>query len=166
VPGVVGKTSSTAGSTIADAGLRYSLTHVPAPTSAPGTVIRQSPSPPASAPRGSTVALSVAETPVWRTLTSFAGVDDGRSVPFRILGTRWRVVYDMSYKGTCLLLFVCGGPSAEAHDENGGGNAGSFGLDEGEQKSHVFTSGPGLYRLIVSGGRDSARWSMSVQDYY
>ena len=166
VPGVVGKPSSTAGSTIADAGLRYSLTHVPAPGSAPGVVVRQSPDAPARAPRGSTVALSVAETPEWRTLTSFSGVDDGKSVPFRILGDRWRVVYDMAYKGTCLLLFVCDGPSAEARDENGGGSAGSFGLDEGEEKSHVFTGGPGLYRLVVSGGRDSARWSMSVQDYY
>ncbi len=166
VPAVVGKPSSTAGSTIADAGLRYSLTHVAAPGTAPGIVVRQSPNPPASAPRGSTVALSVAETPEWRTLTSFSGVDDGKSVPFRILGDRWRVVYDMGYRGTCLLLFVCDGPSAEAHDESGGGSAGSFELDQGEAKSHVFTSGPGLYRLIVSGGRDSASWSMSVQDYY
>ena len=93
-------------------------------------------------------------------------MDDGKSVPFRILGDRWRVVYDMGYRGTCLLLFVCDGPSAEAHDESGGGSAGSFELDQGEAKSHVFTSGPGLYRLIVSGGRDSASWSMSVQDYY
>ncbi len=165
VPGVVGKAASTAEGLIADAGLRYSLSRVPAPGSMPGTVIRQSPAPPASTPRGSTVALSLAETPEWRTLTSFSGEDDGRSVPFRILGDRWRVVYDMSFSGTCLLLVICDGPSAEARSLSGGGG-GSFDLGEGEGQSHVFTSGPGLYRLEVSGGRDSARWRMSVQDYY
>ena len=41
----------------------------------------------------------------------FSGVDDGRSVVFSILGRRWRVTYN-EYRGTCLLLFVCDGPSA------------------------------------------------------
>jgi hypothetical protein len=86
-------------------------------------------------------------------------------VPFRILGDRWRVVYDMSFSGTCLLLVICDGPSADARSLSGGGSS-SFDLGEGEGQSHVFTSGPGLYRLEVSGGRDSARWRMSVQDYY
>ena len=45
-------------------------------------------------------------------------------------------------------------------------NAGGFELGEGEEQSHEFTSGPGVYELRVSGGRDSARWSMTVQDYY
>ncbi len=166
VPNVVGKSASTAEGTVADAGLRYSLTRVAAPGSAPGTVVRQSPSSPSSAPRGSTIALSLAETPEWRTLTRFSGTDDGKSVPFRILGDRWRVVYDMSFKGTCLLIVVCGGPSAQAHAVDGGGSAGGFDLGEGEEESHVFTSGPGVYQLQISGGRDSARWSMTVQDYY
>jgi len=166
VPGVVGKDSATAEGLVADAGLRYSLAHVASPGSVPGTVVRQSPAPPASAPRGSTIALSLAATPQWRTLTRLSGVDDGKSVPFRILGDRWRVVYDMGFTGTCLLLVVCDGPSAEARDLNGGAGAGSFDLDEGEAKTHVFTSGPGLYQLLISGGRDSARWAMTVQDYY
>ena len=143
VPGVVGKAASTAETTIADAGLRYSLTRVPAPGSMPGTVVRQSPAAPTSAPRGSTVGLSIAETPEWRTLTSFSGVDDGSSVPFRILGDRWRVVYDMSFEGTCLLLVICDGPSAQASSLSGGGSGGSFDLGDGEDQSHVFTSGPG-----------------------
>jgi hypothetical protein len=61
---------------------------------------------------------------------------------------------------------VCGGPTAEALDLQKGSGAGSFDLSEGESETHVFDSGPGLYRLVVSGGRDSASWSMSVQDYY
>jgi hypothetical protein len=32
------------------------------------------------------------------------------------------------------------------------------GVDDGE--------GPGLYRLKVSGGHDSAHWSMTIYDYY
>ena len=166
VPNVVGKASSAAESAVAGAGLRYSLSHVPAPGTMPGTVVRQAPAAPASAARGSTVGLFLAETPEWRTLTSFSGTDDGKSVPFRILGQRWRVVYDMSFKGTCLLLFICEGPSAQARALSGGTGAGSFELGSGEEQTHVFTSGPGVYQLVLSGGRDSAQWSMTVQDYY
>jgi serine/threonine-protein kinase len=166
VPNVVGKAASSAEAAVADAGLRYSLSRVAAPGSMPGTVVRQSPATPASAPRGSTIGLFLAETPEWRTLTSFAGTDDGKSVPFRVLGERWRVVYDMRFKGTCLLILVCEGPSAQARALSGGSSAGSFELGEGEEQSHVFTSGPGVYEMKLSGGRDSARWSMSVQDYY
>ncbi len=117
-------------------------------------------------PRGSTVALSVAETPRWRPLTTFSGVNAGRSVAFRILGARWRVSYDMAFQGLCLLIVVCEGPSAEAVDLNTGSSFGGFELEEGRSQTHTFDSGPGLYNLVVSGGRDSARWSMTVEDYY
>jgi hypothetical protein len=163
---VVGRTSTMAESEIADAGLRYGVTFVPAPRSPAGAVTRQSPAPPATVPHGSTVALSVAETPRWRELTTFSGVDDGQSVPFRILGNRWRVSYSMAYQGTCALLLVCFGPSAEARDLETGSGLGSFELGEGSAETHTFDTGPGLYRLQISGGRDSARWSMSVEDYY
>jgi hypothetical protein len=166
VPATVGETAASAESAIANAGLRYSVTEVAAPGRPAGVVVRQSPGPPVSAPRGSTVALSVAETPIWRTLTTFSGVDDGRSVAFHILGSRWRVTYSMSFQGTCLLLVVCGGPSAQARNAQSGAGAGGFELEEGEAQTHVFDSGSGVYRLLVSGGRDSARWSMTVQDYY
>ncbi len=166
VPGVVGRSSATAESMLARAGLRYSVKLVAAPGSEPNVVTRQSPRAPTSVPRGSTVALSVAESPHWRALTSFAGVDGGRSVPFRILGKRWRVSYSMDYEGSCTLLLVCFGPSAEAIDLRSDASAGDFELGEGDSQTHTFDSGPGLYRLLVSGGHDAARWSMTVEDYY
>ncbi len=43
---------------------------------------------------------------------------------------------------------------------------GGFELEEGESETRVFTSGAGLYRMKVSEGRDSARWSMTVEDHY
>jgi eukaryotic-like serine/threonine-protein kinase len=166
VPGVVGQSSASAESLIANAGLRYGVTLVPAPGSAPGAVVKQAPAPAASIPRGSTVALSVAEAPRWRPLTTFSGVDNGQSVPFRILGSKWRVSYSMSYQGTCLLLVVCFGPSAEARNLQSNSSFGGFELNEGESQAHTFSSGSGLYSLQVSGGRDSARWSMTVEDFY
>jgi serine/threonine-protein kinase len=166
VPGVVGKSSVAAERLLAHKGLRYAVTFVAMPGSQPNVVTRQSPRAPASVPRGSTVALSVAESPHWRALTSFGGVDDGRSVPFRILGKRWRVSYSMDYEGSCTLLLVCFGPSAEAIDLHNEASAGDFELGEGDSQTHTFDSGPGLYRLLVSGGHDSARWSMTVEDYY
>jgi eukaryotic-like serine/threonine-protein kinase len=166
VPGVVGETASSAGGTLAKAGLRYRASSVAAPGSKPGIVTRQSPQSGTSAPHGSTVALSVAETPRWRTLTTFSGVDDGHSVPFRIEGSQWRVTYSMSYEGSCLLLLVCFGPSAKAANLKTGQSFDGFDLSSGSSHAHVFDSGPGLYRVNVDGGEDSARWAMTVQDYY
>jgi len=166
VPGVVGSSSGSAESVIANAGLRYSVALVTAPGSSPGTVTRQSPAPSTTIPSGSTVALSVAEAPRWRSLTTFSGVDGGKSVPFRILGSEWRVTYSMAYEGTCLLLVVCFGPSADARNVQSGSTFGGFELSEGEGQTHTFNSGPGVYSLAVSSGRDSARWSMTVEDHY
>jgi eukaryotic-like serine/threonine-protein kinase len=166
VPGVVGQPSSSAESLLARTGLRYAAAVVAAPGSDPGVVTNQSPAPAATAPRGSTVKLSIAEAPRWRALTSFSGVDDGRSVPFHILGSKWRVRYSMAYEGSCTLLVVCFGPSAEADNLNTGASFGDFELGQGETETHTFDSGPGLYRLLVSGGHDSAQWSMTVEDDY
>ena len=166
VPGVVGDPSAAAEIALANAGLRYALNPIAAPGSSTGEVLAQSPAATTSAPHGSTVALSVAEAPRWRVLTSFSGIDDGRSVPFQIRGRKWRVRYSMSYRGTCLLILTCLGPSAEARDLHSGAAFGSFELGEGTEQTHVFEAGPGLYRVEVSGGEDSAEWSMTVEDYY
>jgi serine/threonine-protein kinase len=165
VPAVVGEPSGSAEGALGSAGLRYSVTLVPAPGKEPAVVVRQAPGPGVTVPNGSTVALSVSEAPRWRALTTFSGVDDGRSVPFRVLGRQWRVTYTMAYEETCLLLVYCLGPSAEADNLETGSSAGSFDLGEGSS-SHTFHNGPGLYRLAIAGGRDSARWSMTVEDYY
>jgi serine/threonine-protein kinase len=165
VPALIGRPSGSAENLLASVGLRYALTPVPSPGSETGAVMQQSPSADATVPSGSAVALSVAEAPHWRTLTTLSGVDDGRSVPFRILGKQWRVAYNMAYQETCLLVVLCFGPSAEVQDVQKGSSSGSFELGEGNS-THTFRNGPGLYRLVVSGGRDSARWSMTVEDYY
>jgi hypothetical protein len=166
VPDIVGQPSRSAERVLASTGLRYDVTLVAAPGSAANTVTGQSPRPSATVPRGSTVALSVAEVPQWRPSTTFSGVDDGRSPAFRILGSQWKVTYSMGYQGTCLLLLVCLGPSAEARNIQTNSNFGGFELGEGSSQTHVFHGGPGLYRLEISAGRDSARWSMTVEDYY
>lgn len=166
VPSVVGEASALAESRLSHAGLRYAVTLVAAPGSKPDLVTHQSPASAAQASRGSTVALSVTEVPRWRALTSFSGVDGGESVPFRILGSKWKVTYRMSYEGSCSLLFVCFGPSAEVEDLHTGSSSDGFELGEGESETHTFENGPGLYRMKISGGHDSARWSMTVDDYY
>ena len=166
VPEVVGRPSATAESAIRRAGLHYAVRLVAAPGSRPDAVTHQSPAPSARVRPGSTVALHVAEAPRWRELTGFSGVDDGESVPIQILGGKWKIAYHMSYEGSCTLLLVCFGPSAEVEDLHSGSTFDSFELGEGESETHTFDSGPGLYRLKVSGGHDSAHWSMAVYDYY
>ncbi len=166
VPYLVGESSAAAESRLTGDGLRYALTPVPAPGSSTGEVIRQSPSVGASARHGSTVALSVAEAPRWRALTSFGGIDDGHSVPLQILGKKWRINYEMSYKGTCLLIITCLGPSAEVINMKTGTGSEGFELNEGSQESHVFNTGPGTYRVEVKSGHDQARWAMTAEDFY
>lgn len=166
VPGVVGRQASSAFGVLSRAGLRHETTYVVGDGASAGTVLAQLPRPGAAARRGATVRLSVAEQPRWRTLTTFAGAGDGRSVPFRIEGRRWRVSYSMSYAGTCTFVLVCFGPSAQPTDLRTGARLEAFDLSSGGSHGHIYESGPGLYDVVVSSGEDSARWRMSVQDYY
>jgi serine/threonine-protein kinase len=166
LPSLVGRASSDAQAALRRLGLRPAVTLVPAPGVGAGIVTRQSPLPGAEVPRSSTVALSVAEAPRWRALTSFAGTAQGRTVPFRIRGARWQVVSSMSYEGTCTLLFFCSGPSAQVTDLHSSSSPAQFDLGEGDGKTHVVGSGPGLYQITVAPGSDTARWSIKVEDYY
>jgi hypothetical protein len=107
------------------------------------------------------------QTPRWRTVTSFKSTGDGngRSVAFRIRGTRWRLAYDMRYDGDCSFFLVCFGPSADV-TRVGAERIDGFDLDEGSGKTHEVSSQPGIYQVTVSAGRDAASWSMRVQDFY
>ena len=166
VPSLVGEPSSSAESSLAGSGLHYAVTMTAAPGSTAREVVQESPAAGVTIPSGSTVTLSVAEAPRWRALTTFTGVNDGQSVPFRILGEEWRLRYSMSYQGVCLLIIKCFGPSAEATNLADASSLGEFELSEGSSQTHTFTTGPGLYRVTVSGGEDAARWSMTVEDHY
>jgi hypothetical protein len=112
------------------------------------------------------VSLSAAETPQWRTLTSFSGTGAGQSVAFRIRGTRWRIVYRMSFVGTCQFVLFCDGPSAEVVRAAGGGSVDQFGMNDGGEQTEVVRSGAGVYQARVTPGSDTTRWSMTVEDYY
>ncbi len=166
VPDTVGEPAGEAESAVADAGLRYAVHPVSAPGHAAESVLSETPSAAARVPSRSTVTLRIVAAPQWRALTSFSGVDAGQSVPFRIRGHRWRLAYTMSYERTCLLLVVCEGPSASVEGLEGSSSFGEFELDEGSGTHyHVYDSGPGLYRVTVSGGHDPAHWSATVEDF-
>jgi hypothetical protein len=166
VPALVGKPGGQAGAVLGGLGLRATLTAVPAPGVAPGLVTRESPVAGTPVRRGSAVVLDVAEQPRWRALTSFSGEAGGHSVPFRILGRRWRVIYTMGYQGICTFVFFCSGPSARVLHPAGDATVTQFDLGDGTDQTRVFTSGPGLYEIAVTPGSDTAKWSVQVEDYY
>ena len=166
VPSVVGSVTSTAQATLSQKRLNSGVRQIVAPGSSPGTVMSQAPPPGARVAPGTTVELSVAEVPSWRSLTSFGGSDQDQSVPFRIRGRRWRVIYSMGYQGTCTLIFVCSGPTATLTDPHTGATLDSFDLNEGSDQRQAFKTGPGVYQLSVSPGSDTARWQITVQDLY
>ncbi len=165
VPLVTGQDVAAARAALKERKLLARVTEVSSPGSVAGTVVQQSPAPPATAAPGSTVVLGVAAAPQWRTVTSFSGRDDGKSVAFRIRGQRWRVVYRMAYDGSCTLLLVCFGPRAQARTVPGDQRADSWSLDKGTGKVRTIESGAGIYQLTISGGDDHALWGMEVQDF-
>ncbi len=166
VPRVIGEGSSAAQAQLTGLGLRVGVVQVPAAGVATGVVANQTPNAGAVVPRRSTVEVSVAEAPRWRPLTSFAGDAGGSSVPFRIRGRQWRVRYSMAYVGTCTLIFICSGPSAQVANLSGGQNPGSFDLGEGGSQEKVLSTGPGIYQLTITPGSDTAHWAITVEDYY
>jgi hypothetical protein len=166
VPDVKGEGLDTARQELDAVGLRANVRERASAGGEPGTILRQSPAPPAKAVPGSTVTLTVVAQPSWHTVTTFAALDDGRSVPFRIRGERWRVVYRLAYEGRCQLLVICFGPSAEVVRMPAEERVESFELDKGTGKTHEIEGDAGVYQVDVVGGEDPARWSMSVQDWY
>lgn len=166
VPDLSAQELDSARSALEALGLRADVKEAPADGAVPGTVITQSPAPLATAVPGTAVELTIAQEPQWRTVTTFVGADDGSSVPFRIRGERWRVVYDMSFEGRCRLLLVCYGPAAEVTALPAGDSVESWDLDKGSEKTRDFRTDSGVYQLTISGGDDSARWTMRVQDFY
>jgi eukaryotic-like serine/threonine-protein kinase len=166
LPQLVGGGATAATAALQHLGLGAELTQVPAPGVAPGMVTHQSPAAGSALARHATVTLLVAETPRWRPLTSLAGDSDGRSVPFRIRGTQWRVVYGMGYEGLCTFIFICSGPSAQVVDLNHPSDATKFDLNKGSDQTQVFKAGAGLYQISIQPGSDTAKWSMEVEDYY
>jgi hypothetical protein len=164
VPQLVGQRSVDAQAILSRLGLTATTVAVPAPGVTPGLVVQQSAN--GRVRPHSRIRLSVAETPRWRPLTSFSGAASGNSVPFRIRGTRWRIVYSMGYDGICSLVFICSGPSAQVTNVTTGAPVSHFDLNEGGGQTQVLSAGPGIYRISVSPGSDSAHWSVSVQDDY
>jgi eukaryotic-like serine/threonine-protein kinase len=166
VPLLVGQAASDAEALLKHFGLNATANQVAAPGAQPGTVTSQSPPAHQLLPPHGRVTLSVAEVPQWRAVTSFSGEGLGRSVPFRIRGSEWRMVYGMRYDGMCTFIFWCSGPSAQAARLSNGWSANSFSLNTGENQTRVFQTGPGIYQVQITPGSDTAFWTVEVEDYY
>jgi hypothetical protein len=166
VPRIIGFSSGDARSMLAQLGLHALVAEVPAPGASAGAVTAQVPSAGVKLARGSTVSLSIAQAPRWRVLISFSDAAGRASPPFRIRGTHWRIVYRMSYTGTCTFIFICSGPSAQVANLARGTTVSTFDLSEGSNQIRTFDSGPAVYQVRITPGDDSTRWSAQVQDYY
>jgi eukaryotic-like serine/threonine-protein kinase len=166
VPSVKGESSGAAVARLHRTPLGARLDYVAAPGTTPGIVTGQSPAAGQHLRPHSTVTLSVAETPSWRTVTSFSGENSAHSVAFKIRGTQWRIAYSMSYDGTCDFVFFCYGPSAQVIGLGASTTDESFDLSDGSGQTRVFKTGAGDYQIAVKSDLDAARWSITVQDWY
>ncbi len=166
VPSVVGQSSSNAVQALDGVKLHPVVDQVPAPGVPTGQVTRESPAAGSRLRPGSTVTVSAAEAPQWRSLTAFSGLARTSSVPFRIRGSHWRMVYDMGYGGTCALILFCSGPNATVTNVHTGQTVQQFSLDEGTSRIWTFTSGPGVYQITITPGSDNAHFTVQVQDRY
>ena len=157
------ETMSDAEQSLHSAGLHTIVRRVAAPGTTPGTVVGQEPAGGTTRPRGSTVTLSVAEVPQWRTVTTFTGPSSGA---VHIIGTHWRIVYRMAFQGTCTWILFCSGPTARVVNAATGGYVAGFGLQNGTGQAQTLATGAGTYEVRVTPGGDQAGWSAQVQDYY
>jgi eukaryotic-like serine/threonine-protein kinase len=163
VPRLIGQSSTGARTILGSLGLQATETAVPAPGVQPGEVTAQAPKPGGYVFAHGNVSLFVAETPIWRPVSSLTGQT---SAPFRIRGEQWRVVYRMRYVGTCTFIFFCDGPTARIVNLSTGATGDKFDLNDGDTQTRVIRSGPGMYEIKVSPGSDTTAWSLSAQDYY
>lgn len=163
VPSVAGFSASDARGALGQLGLRVRLDWVPGFGRRVGTVTGQSPPAHHTAVSGSVVTLRVAQAPRWRDVLRFTGA---ASPAIRIRGARWRVVYRMSYVGTCTFIFFCSGPTARVSRGSTGDTITSFDLGSGSGQTQTFSTGPGTYTVRVSPGQDTSRWAVQVQDYF
>jgi len=166
LPRLTGQSTSGALAVLGSLGLRAAVSRIPAPGRTPGTVLAQSPAATRSVAAHGRVDLVMAETPSWRTVTSFTGEGAGSSGAVTIRGERWRLVYTLAFQGTCELIFWCSGPSAQVLRLSGGSAISQFGLRDGGQQTRTLDSGPGQYEILVTPGSDDARWWIQVQDLY
>jgi eukaryotic-like serine/threonine-protein kinase len=165
IPSLKGSISGVAVDRLHRSSLGAKLTYVAAPGTQPGIVTGQSPAAGVHRPPHSVVNLFVAETPRWTYVTSFAGEGGGRSVPFTIRGSQWRVVYRMSYDGTCDFVLFCNGPSAQVIGVGASSTDQSFDLNDGDGQTQVLKTGAGRYQIAIQPGWDTARWSITVEDW-
>jgi len=166
VPSVKGSSSSAAVARLHRSSLGAKLTYVAAPGTAPGIVTGQSPAAGGHRPVHSAVTLYVAETPTWRFVTSFSGEGGSHPPAFKIRGSQWRIVYTMSYDGTCDFVLLCNGPSAQVVGVGTSSTDQSFDLSDGDGQTRVFKTGAGQYQIAIAPGWDVARWSMRVEDWF
>ncbi len=166
VPQLAGEQLTDATARLAQIGLAAKTNVIPAPGVPAGEVTSQSPAPGARLAPPHRVILNVAEQPQWRALTSVSGGGHSTNTEFKIRGVQWRLVYNMAYQGTCTFIFWCSGPQAQVENVATGATVGSFGLNDGGRQARVFSGGPGVYRLTISPGADSAQWQAWVEDYY
>jgi serine/threonine-protein kinase len=166
LPDLGGESVGQAESSLSALGLHARVVTTIAPRIPAGAVYSQSPAPGASLQPPGRVTLNVAETPRWRSVTWLGGSAHSTSSAFTIRGTRWRVVYTLDYVGTCEFVLFCNGPSTGISRPDTGQQVGGFGLQDGGRQTQVLRTGPGEYRLTISPGSDTSRWSAYVEDYY
>ena len=164
VPQLAGRPVADAEAALAAEHLGARVRTIIAPGVPGGTVTSQSPAPGVRVAPHASVRIDVAETPRWQALATLAGGDHTASVPFTVRGSHWRVVYTMSYAGTCTWIVFCSGPTATVTGAHGATR--SFGLTDGGRHSQVFAAAPGRYTLRVDPGSDSTRWTTWIQDWY
>ncbi|MEO8968564.1 MAG: protein kinase [Solirubrobacteraceae bacterium] len=163
VPQLAGLLVSDAQAALARVGLRSLIRAIAAPGEPAGAVTSQSPAPGVWAARSHAVLVDVVKTLHWQAVATVHSSGAPTTASFRIRGPHWRVVYTMSYQGTCTFIIFCSGPSATVDGPTG---ARSFDLSDGGRQTESFAPGSGRFTLSVHPGSDSARWTAWIQDWY
>jgi eukaryotic-like serine/threonine-protein kinase len=162
VPNVTGMSTATAEARLKRSHLHARVVTVPWPGHAAGTVRSQSPVA-RRVKRRSTVTLSVAEVPTWKTVGQFSSTI---SPVYLIQGSKFRLVYSVQNEKSCTLWVFCSRSSVTVTDTASGSQVDQFDLSDGSGERQVFATGRGSYQVKVDPASGDARWSFAVQDWY
>ena len=162
VPNVTGLSTATAEARLKRSHLHARVVTVPWPGHAAGTVRSQSPVA-RRVKRRSTVTLSVAEVPTWKTVGQFSSTT---SPVYLIQGSKFRLVYSVQNEKSCTLWVFCSRSSVTVTNTASGSQVDQFDLSDGSGERQVFATGRGSYQVRVDPASGDARWSFAVQDWY
>jgi serine/threonine-protein kinase len=162
IPALVGRPLATAQQQLSVRGLQSIVSTSDSPGTAAGTVLRQEPKAGRDVPPDTTVSLTVAAEPRWRTVATLNVSGEASTPIFKISGQRWRVRYTLD-QGPCD-FGPCNPPRLVVTPKSRIEYILPYEMAPGSHETDI-PQPPGRYAVSVESGIDPFEVTITVEDY-